>query len=78
MVVLSTTGRDGRPLHDLTVREQQRIADYFRRYKEHEPGAYSKVPGWGSVAEADALVTRTHQFFLKCRERGSQPCTVAP
>ncbi len=77
-VVLSTTGRDGRPLHDLTVREQQRIADYFRRYKEHEPGAYSKVPGWGSVAEADALVTRTHQFFLKCRERGSQPCTVAP
>ncbi|MBA3641284.1 MAG: inorganic diphosphatase [Acidobacteria bacterium] len=77
-VVLSTTGRDGRPLHDLTVREQQRIADYFRRYKEHESGAYSKVPGWGSVAEADALVTRTHQFFLKCRERGSQPCTVAP
>lgn len=76
-VVLSTTGGDGRPLHELTSGEQQRIAEYFRRYKEHEPGAYSKVPGWGSVAEANALVARTHEFFLRCRGRSSQPCTVA-
>ena len=74
-VVLSRTGSDGRPLHELTPGDQQRMAEYFRRYKEHEPGAYAKVPGWGAVAEAKALVTRTHDFFLKCRERSSQPCT---
>ena len=74
-VVLSTTGSGGRPLHELTSADQRRMAEYFRRYKEHEPGAYSKVPGWGAVTEANALVTRTHDFFLKCRERSSQPCT---
>jgi inorganic pyrophosphatase len=73
-VVLSRPGRNGRPLHELTTGDQHRIAEYFRRYKEHESGAYSKVPGWGSVAEGIALVTRTHAFFLKCRECSGQPC----
>lgn len=75
-VVLSTRGLDGRPVHQLTTSDQQRIAGYFRRYKEHESGAYSKVPGWGSVAEGMSLVTKTHVFFLKCRERSGQPCAV--
>jgi inorganic pyrophosphatase len=75
-VVLSMPAPAGRPLHELTTDDQQRIAEYFRRYKEHELGAYSKVPGWGSVAEGIRLVTRTHEFFLKCRARLIQPCTV--
>jgi inorganic pyrophosphatase len=76
-VVLSLPGAGGRPLHDLTASDQQRIAEYFRRYKEHEIGAYSKVPGWGSVAEGNSLVERAHAFFVKCRERSGQPCSVA-
>jgi inorganic pyrophosphatase len=75
-VVLSLPGAGGEPLHELTASDQQRIAEYFRRYKEHEIGAYSKVPGWGSVAEGFSLVERTHAFFLKCRERSGQPCSV--
>ena len=76
-VVLSLRGPGGQPLHDLTASDQQRIGEYFRRYKEHQIGAYSKVPGWGSVAEGIALVERTRAFFLKCRDRSGQPCSVA-
>jgi inorganic pyrophosphatase len=77
-VVLSRPGPDGRSLHDLTTSDQQRIAEYFRRYKEHQAGAYSKLPGWGSVAEGTALVMRTHAFFLKCRNRAGEICSVEP
>lgn len=76
-VVLALRGTEGRPRHELTPADQQRIADYFRRYKQHEAGAYSKVPGWGSRAEGIALVERTHAFFLECRERSGQACSVA-
>ena len=75
-VVLSTMGANGRPLHQLTAGDQNRIGEYFKRYKEHEPGAFSKVPGWGSVGEGNTLVTRTHEFFEKCRGLSAQPCTV--
>jgi inorganic pyrophosphatase len=75
-VVLSLQGAGGEPLHELTASDQQRIAEYFRRYKQHDVGAYSKVPGWGSVAEGISLVDRTHAFFLKCRERSGQPCSI--
>ena len=75
-VVLSRPAPDGRPLHDFTMSDQQRIADYFRRYKAHEVGAYSKVAGWGSVAEGTGLVMRTHAFFLKCRDRAGLTCRV--
>lgn len=74
-VVLSVTA-DGRPLHELTSADQQRIAEYFRRYKEHERGAFSKVPGWGSIAEGQSLVSKTHAFFLKCRGGTTRPCVV--
>jgi inorganic pyrophosphatase len=76
-VVLSMTGADGRPIHALTRDTQKRIGDYFRRYKDHEPGAFSKVPGWGSVAEGLRHVTTTHAFFLRCRSRAGQPCDVS-
>ena len=75
-VVLAVT-RDGRPLHELTAADQQRIGNYFKRYKDHEPGKFSKVPGWGSIAQGRAHVTTTHAFFLECRQRAGLPCRVA-
>jgi inorganic pyrophosphatase len=75
-VVLSLPGAGGQPLQELTASDRQRIAEYFRVYKQHEVGAYSKVPGWGSVAEGISLVERTHAFFLECRGRSGQACRV--
>jgi inorganic pyrophosphatase len=76
-VVLSPLGADGRPTQKLTDAEQERIAGYFRRYKLHEPGKFSKVPGWGSAADGRAYVDMTHAFFNKCRtvSRGD-PCRL--
>jgi inorganic pyrophosphatase len=73
-VVISRTGRDGRPLHALTGEEQQRIGEYFKRYKAHEPGKFSKVPGWGAAAEGLSYVTTTHAFFRSCRGRAGRVC----
>jgi inorganic pyrophosphatase len=75
-VVLSIPSPDRTPLHALTAAEQERIGSYFQRYKEHEPGAFSRVPGWGSASEGMSFVTRSHMFFLRCREREGQPCAL--
>jgi inorganic pyrophosphatase len=75
-VVLSTIDRSGRPIYALTTSDQQRMAAYFGRYKEHQAGGFSRVPGWGSVAEGLSLVTKTHTFFLKCRERPDRACAL--
>jgi inorganic pyrophosphatase len=76
-VVLSSLGRDDRPVYELTDRDRSEIADYFRRYKRHEPGKFSRVPGWGSVADGRAYVTTTHAFFQECRRLASQPCRAS-
>lgn len=75
-VVVSAPGRDGRPLHELTAADQRLIAEYFRRYKQHDAGAYSKVPGWGAVSEGRDHVRTTHAFFVKCRRHPGQPCRI--
>ena len=75
-VVLARPGGDGRPLHALSPDDQRRMGDYFNRYKEHEPGAFSRVPGWGSVAEGLAHVTTTRRFFRECRLRAGMPCAL--
>lgn len=75
-VVLSRTDREGRPMHALTPGEQARIGGYFMRYKEHEPGAFSQVPGWGTIAEGLTHVRTTHAFFLQCRGLAGRPCRV--
>ena len=75
-VVLSRTGPDGKPLHQLTTSDQDRMADYFNRYKAHEPGKFSKVPGWGSPDAGLAYVTITHTFFQECRTKTAAPCRV--
>lgn len=75
-VVLSRTGNDGKPLHVLTTDDQKRMTDYFNRYKAHEPGKFSKVPGWGSIDAGLAHVTMTHTFFRECRTQTATPCRV--
>jgi inorganic pyrophosphatase len=73
-VVLSPLARDGSPLYGLLPPERERIAEYFRRYKRHEPGGFSRVPGWGSAADGLAHVKVTHAFFTKCRHVIGSTC----
>jgi inorganic pyrophosphatase len=75
-VVLSRTGSDGKPLHQLTTDDQNRMKDYFSRYKAHEPGKFSKVPGWGSSAAGLAHVIIANTFFRECRTQTATPCRV--
>ena len=75
-VVVSRTDAAGRPAHQLTAAVQQQIGDYFRRYKQHELGKFSKVPGWGSADEGLALVRTTHAFFQTCADRSGLSCAV--
>jgi inorganic pyrophosphatase len=75
-VVVSLAGRDGKPRPALTADDRRRIGNFFSRYKQHEPGKFSKVPGWGSADDGLAYVKATHRFFLECREPASQPCKL--
>jgi inorganic pyrophosphatase len=68
-VVLSPVDASGRATLALTRDDMRRIGDYFDRYKRQQPGAFSDVPGWGSAVDGRAFVTRTHAFFLTCRDR---------
>ena len=65
-VVVSPLDGAGRILYQLTPADQKRIGDYFARYKKHESGKFSKVPGWGSAADGLRYVRTTHDFFLQC------------
>jgi inorganic pyrophosphatase len=76
-VVLSAVDDEGRPTHRLTTAIQDQVAAYFRRYKQHEPGAFSRVPGWGSRDEGLALIAVTHAFFRECRRQPGTPCLLA-
>jgi inorganic pyrophosphatase len=76
-VVISLPRSGGGVLHALTERDRQEIGDYFRKYKDWEPGKFSKVPGWRSAEEGLAYVETTHAFFLKCRESAGQTCRVS-
>ena len=65
-VVVSPLDRAGQPRYALTTADMKRIGDYFARYKQHEPGKFSRMSGWGSAAEGLAYVRTTHAFFKKC------------
>ena len=71
-VVVSPVDSGGRPLFQLSSADQKRIGDYFARYKKHEPGKFSKVPGWGSAEEGLAYVKTTHAFFRQCADARGQ------
>ena len=74
-VVVSPIGAAGRPTHELSGAERERIAAFFRVYKRHEPGKFSKVPGWGSPEAGRRHVETTHAFFRQCRAIASA-CTL--
>src|SRR5687767_12933923 len=76
-VVLSRTDASGRALHALTPAVQREIGDYFKRYKQNQPGAFSKVPGWGTAAEGLAYIMTTHAFFRECRRHAGTVCDIA-
>ena len=65
-VVTSPLHRDGRPQFVLSAADRKKIGGYFARYKKHEPGKFSKVPGWGSRTEGAAHVRLAHTFFREC------------
>lgn len=75
-VVLSPLDRQGQARYALTDEERTRIAEYFRIYKRHEPGAFSRVPGWGSAADGRAYIETTHAFFQRCRLPKPSTCSV--
>ena len=75
-VVLSPVDQAGRPQYQLTAADQRRIGDYFNRYKRHETGKFSNVPGWGTVAQGLQYVKTTHAFFRQCRS-ASGPCALS-
>jgi inorganic pyrophosphatase len=76
--VVVSRGTGDRPDHPLTERDRQDIADFFRRYKLLESPKFSRVPGWGTVAEGLALVRLTHAFFKECRQVTQPTCRVSP
>ena len=75
-VVLSPVDASGRPTLQLNADDRRRIGEYFDRYKRHEPGAFSKVPGWSTAEAGRAFLTTTHAFFRECRTQ-SGPCRIA-
>ena len=75
-VVISMTGPDGRPKHSLVDDDRRRIADYFNRYKRHEPAKFSVVHGWDTAAQGHAFIRTTHAFFRECRREPGSPCSV--
>ena len=75
-VVVSPVDGRGQPLYRLDAAEQERIADYFRRYKVHEAGKFSAVPGWGTEADGRTYIATTHAFFRECRAPRAGPCRI--
>ena len=75
-VVLSQTDGSGRPRYELTATDRDEIAGYFRKYKREDAGAFSRVDGWGSIADGRAFVVTTHAFYQKCRTRVGVACRL--
>ena len=75
-VVLAPVDQDGNPRYQLTATEREPIAEYFRKYKRGQPGKFSKVSGWGTIADGRAHVTTTRAFFRECRPRAGEPCHI--
>jgi inorganic pyrophosphatase len=76
-VVVSPLGRGGRPLFTaVSDEDRNRIGEFFKHYKDDEPGKFSRVPGWDTAAQGRAFVEMTHAFFHKCRGRGAAECRL--
>jgi inorganic pyrophosphatase len=77
-IVLSPMTPEGNARYTLTEPIRRTLESYFREYKRYDPGAFSRVPGWGSAAEGLALLRLTHTFFLECRGHAGAACLPAP
>jgi inorganic pyrophosphatase len=75
-VVVARVDQAGKPLDDLTAADQSRIADYFVKYKRHEPDKFSRVLGWGPASQGIAFVKMTHTFFQQCRGSTGRACVL--
>lgn len=75
-VVLSAVDDAGRPTHALTPDERYRIGEYFRQYKRHDAGAFSRVSGWEAAEQGRSYVQTTHAFFMQCRYSPGRPCRL--
>ena len=53
-----------------------RSPSILRKYKREDAGAFSRVDGWGSIADGRAHVVTTHAFFQKCRTRVGAACRL--
>lgn len=65
-VVVVPVDRHLESMTTVPLTDQTRIGGFFARYKTHEPGKFSKVPGWGSAAEGLAFIKTTHAFYRSC------------
>jgi inorganic pyrophosphatase len=75
-VVVSPVDERGNARYRLDDAERTRIAEYFRRYKAHEAGKHSSVPGWGTAEDGRAFIDVTHAFFRTCRSAPGTACRV--
>jgi inorganic pyrophosphatase len=77
-VVISRVDDDGKPLHELTAADQDRIGEYFNKYKadDGDDKTWSKVPGWSTAQDGLSYVSTTHVFFQLCRNRNGA-CDLA-
>jgi inorganic pyrophosphatase len=75
-VLLSRVDSAGKATHRLGEAERQEITDFFNRYKRHEPGKFSRVPGWGDAEVGRRFVGQTHAFYLHCRSRDQADCSL--
>jgi inorganic pyrophosphatase len=75
-VVVSPIGPPGAATIQLGADDRRRIAEFFRRYKDHEPGKFSRVPGWSGHDQGRQFVEMTHRFFRDCRTTVGRPCRI--
>jgi inorganic pyrophosphatase len=75
-VVLSPVDGSGRATHRLEPSHQEQMVEFFRHYKDDQPGLFSKVAGWASVEQGRAHVAVTHEFFKRCAVRAGSVCEI--
>ena len=72
-VVLSVPALDGRPVHPLTDADRQRMADYFGRYKRHEPENSPSSTGGTRVRRDSHSSRRRTRSFATVAANQAQP-----
>jgi len=75
-IVITPLDASGTPLYQITEPIRREVGSFFSRYKQHEPGASTRVPGWGPKEDGIALVQQTHAFFKECQKHAGSACLV--